>query len=215
MRPWGIVLVVAVAAATCAETAPAATPVAVFNFQMKSDTSDWKGLEKGLSDRITTDFTRVRGVTVVARDEMQIMAQALHWVPELATTDAKAAGTIKAQLKIDTIVTGVYSVEGDRIHLTGQIIDVSTRKEVARKEIEGPAQDVLELQRQLSAELLSVLVEKPAAGILASLPVWTRSLPATKALYEGMDLCDQGRYAEAWLKFRQAETRGRHCGYCG
>ena len=187
-----------------ASHASAATPVAVFNFQMKSDTPDWKWLEKGLSDRITTDFTRVRGVTVVARDEMQIMAQALHWVPELATTDARAAGTIKAQLKIDTLVTGVYSVEGDRIRLTGQIIDVSTREEVARKEIEGLAQDVLELQRRLSAELLSVLVEKPAAGILASLPVWTRSLPATRALYEGMDLYDQGRYAEGWLKFRQA-----------
>ena len=29
----------------------AATNVAVFNFQMKSDTPDWKWLEKGLSDR--------------------------------------------------------------------------------------------------------------------------------------------------------------------
>ncbi|MCX5654983.1 MAG: hypothetical protein NTY65_10090 [Planctomycetota bacterium] len=204
MRVAGRLLLLAVALAACAAPSLAATPVAVFNFQMKSDTPDWKWLEKGLSDRITTDFTRVRGVTVVARDEMQIMAQALHWVPELATTDAKAAGTIKAQLKINTLVTGVYSVEGDRIRLTGQIIDVSTREEVARKEIEGPAQEVLELQRQLSAELLSVVVNKPAAGILASLPVWTRSLPATKALYEGMDLYDQGRYAEGWLKFRQA-----------
>ncbi|MCX5654985.1 MAG: hypothetical protein NTY65_10100 [Planctomycetota bacterium] len=38
----------------------AATPVAVFNFQMKSDTPDWKWLEKGLADRITTDFVSER-----------------------------------------------------------------------------------------------------------------------------------------------------------
>jgi hypothetical protein len=30
---------------------------------MKSETPDWRWLEKGLSDRIATDFTRVRGPT--------------------------------------------------------------------------------------------------------------------------------------------------------
>ena len=177
--------------------------VAVFNFQMKSDTPDWKWLEKGLSDRIATDFCQDRGIAVVARDEMQALAETLAWVPELAT-DAKASGLVKTQLKAETIVTGVYAVEGAKITLTGQIIEVEGRREVARKELSGAAADVLELQRRLSAELLSVVVNKPAAQILPQLPVWTRSLPAAKAVYEGMDLYDQGRYAEAWLKFRQA-----------
>jgi len=44
-----------------ASHAAAATPVAVFNFQMKSDTPDWKWLEKGLADRIATDFVRAPG----------------------------------------------------------------------------------------------------------------------------------------------------------
>jgi TolB-like protein len=43
--------------------APAATPVVVFNFQMKSDTPEWKWLEKGLSDRITTDFVQDRALS--------------------------------------------------------------------------------------------------------------------------------------------------------
>ena len=65
----------------------AATNVAVFNFQMKSETPDWKWLEKGLSDRIATDFVQDRGLTVVARDEMQLLAQKMNWVPEMATAD--------------------------------------------------------------------------------------------------------------------------------
>jgi len=40
--------------------ASAAPNVAVFNFQMKSDTPDWKWLEKGLADRIATDFVQER-----------------------------------------------------------------------------------------------------------------------------------------------------------
>jgi len=182
----------------------AAANVAVFNFQMTSDTPEWRWLEKGLSDRIATDFAQDRSQTVIARDEMQLLAQQMAWVPEMATTDAARMGEIRKQLKIAHLVTGVYEVAGDQIRLTGQVVEVEGRQEVARKEIAGPAAEVLDLQRRLSAELLSWFSKKPPAQILATLPVWTRSLPAAKALYEGMDLYDQGRYAEGWLKFRQA-----------
>jgi len=182
----------------------AATNVAVFNFQMKSDTRDWKWLEKGLSDRIATDFTQDRGLTVVARDEMQLVAQKMNWVPEMATADPQRMKELQSQLKIEYLATGVYSVSGDEIAIIGQIVEVKGRAELFRKEVKGKAADVLELQRRLSADLLSWFSKKPPAEILPMLPVWTRSLPAAKALYEGMDLYDQGRYAEGWLKFRQA-----------
>jgi len=194
--------IVAVLATTW--SASAATNVAVFNFQMTSDTPDWRWLEKGLADRIATDFVQDRNLSVVARDQMQVLAQQMAWVPEMAKTDAARMGEVKKQLKIAHLVTGVYEVTGDQIRLVGQVVEVEARQEVARKEIEGPAAEVLDLQRRLSAELLSWFSKKPAAQILKMLPVWTRSLPAAKALYEGMDLYDQGRYAEGWLRFRQA-----------
>ena len=182
----------------------AATNVAVFNFQMKSDTPDWKWLEKGLSDRIATDFVQDRSLTVVARDEMQMLAQKMNWVPEMATSDPARMKEIRAGLKVEHLVTGVYEVAREQIKITGQIVEVEGRTELARQEISGPVVEVLELQRRLSAELLAWFSKQPPAQILAQLPVWTRSLPAAKALYEGMDLYDQGRYAEAWLRFRQA-----------
>jgi len=171
---------------------------------MKSDTPDWRWLEKGLSDRIATDFVQSRGLSVIARDEMQILAEKMHWVPEMATSDPARMEELKRQLKITFLVTGVYSVAGGEITIAGQIVEVEGRKEVARKEISGKAEEVLELQRRLSADLLAWFSKRPPAEILETLPVWTRSLPAAKALYAGMDLYDQGRYAEGWLKFRQA-----------
>ena len=205
-RPTGLFL--AAAAALCAAIpSSAATKVAVFNFQMTSDTPDWRWLEKGLSDRIATDFVQDRNLSVVARDRMQALAQQMAWVPEMATTDAGRMGQVRKQLKIEHLVTGVYSVTGEEVRITGQIVEVESRSEVARKEVTGNATDVLDLQRRLSAELLGWFSKKPTAEILKALPIWTRSLPAAKALYEGMDLYDQGRYAEAWLKFRQASRK--------
>ena len=185
--------------------ASAATNVAVFNFQMTSETPEWKWLEKGLADRIATDFVQDTGLDVVARDRMQMLAAEMRWVPEMATSDPDRMGKVKKALKIEYLVTGVYRVTADGgIHLTGQIVEVDSRKEVARKEVEGKAAEVLALQRRLSAELLAWFSKRTPAEILQRLPVWTRSLPAARALYEGMDLYDQGRYAEGWLKFRQA-----------
>jgi len=120
-----------------ASHAAAATPVAVFNFQMKSDTPDWKWLEKGLSDRIATDFVHDRGLTVVARDEMQLVAQKMHWVPEMATTDPRRMKELQSQLKIEYLATGVYSVSGDEIAIIGQIVEVKGRAELFRKEVKG------------------------------------------------------------------------------
>jgi len=44
----------------------ATTNVAVFNFQMTTDTPDWRWLEKGLSDRIATDFVHRQGLALVS-----------------------------------------------------------------------------------------------------------------------------------------------------
>ena len=205
MKSAHILCLIAVATvAVLAGPARAETAVAVFNFQMKSNTPEWKWAEKGLADKIVTDFTRSRRITVVARDEMQLMANKVRWAPEMATSDPERMEQIERQLEIDRLVTGVYSVRDGRVEITAQIVDVKTRTELVRKVVAGPVKDILTLQRKLSAEMLSWFSGVPASEIFSALPVWTESIESTKALYEGLHLYDQGRYAEAWLRFRQA-----------
>ena len=129
----------------------AATNVAVFNFQMKSETPEWRWLEKGLADRITTDFVSERGLSVVARDEMQAWAQKVKWTPEMALLTSAEIEEIWQHLQIQYVVTGVFTVSGDRISVTAQIVEMLKRQEVARKEVSGSRDNVLELQRQVSA----------------------------------------------------------------
>jgi len=182
------------------------TPVAVFNFQLTTadPNGQWRWLEKGLADQITTDLTRSRRLAVVARDEMQAVANLLKWVPELAATDRAAMREIRERLRIEYVATGVFAVERGQIRITAQVIDVGSRRELARKDVRGDAKDVLALQKRVSAELLAWFSGASPESILPRLPLWTANVDAAKALYEGMHLYDQGRYGEAWLRFRQA-----------
>ncbi|MCY2930755.1 MAG: tetratricopeptide repeat protein [Planctomycetota bacterium] len=178
--------------------------VAVFNFQMTSDTPDWIWLEKFLADQVTTDFVAAGQVNTVARDRMQDVAQKVGWIAQKTIFDPTGRGTVQKELKIEYVVTGVCGVKDGRVEITLQIVHVEAAKEVFRKTASGPVGNLVEVQKQLSAEAIGWFQKRPPAQVLPMLTVWTRSLPALKALYEGMNLYDQGRYAEAWLYFRQA-----------
>jgi TolB-like protein len=203
-------LVLVILASLLPAAPAAATNLAVFNFQLKTGQEDWVWLEKFMSDQMATDLVQDRSLSVVARDRMQLMAQQMKWVPEFATTDAKVMGGIRSQLSIEYLVTGVCSVRDDQLEITAQIVEVQTRKEVHRKTVTGKTDQVIDLQKQLSADAMSWFTKRPAGEILKTLPMWTRSIPAVRALYEGMHLYDQGRYAEGWVKFRDASREDKN-----
>ncbi len=191
----------AMATILIAQPATAGTAVAVFNFHMKSDTPEWLWLEKGLADRVTTDLFQDRSITLMQRDKMQQLARQMNWVPEMMQDRDQLK---KISFRARYIISGAYEVEGDTLTITAQIVDFKTAKEVARRSVSGKTKEALQLVRKLSAELLAWLTKKSPDKILANLPAWTRSIPAAKALYEGVDLYDQGRYGEGWLNFRRA-----------
>ena len=197
-----MILAIAVGIAM-APSAPAAgvTAVAVFNFQMKSVTPEWVWLEKGLADRLITDFHASQGVAVLDRDQMQKTAERMHWVPEMQTDVWRVP---KLEFRAKYLISGNYEVADDVLTATAVVVDFVSQREVVRRTVSGPPGEALDLVRRLSGELLAWLVHRKPEEVLAELPAWTRSLPAARVLYEGVDLYDQGRYAEAWLKFRSA-----------
>ncbi|MHC4715886.1 MAG: hypothetical protein ACYS5V_02875, partial [Planctomycetota bacterium] len=199
-------LACAVALTVSISACPAADHVAVFNFEMQQGPAQWGWLAKGLADRLTIDLFSDPGLCVVDRDAMQRVADRVRWAPEMMR-DRRRLRTVRASLRSDYLISGMYSVREGRLSITAVVIDFSNYAEAARRTVTGPATEALELMRRLSAELMAWLSFGKAEKILKSLPVWTRSIPAARALYEGMDLYDQGRYGEAWLKFRNASRQ--------
>ena len=180
--------------------------VAVFNFHQKSGGKAIRWMEKGIADRLITDFFQSGLLMPVQRDAMQSIAEQMKWAPEMMT-DPGRLQMIQKALEAQFVVSGVYEVKDGNIVITANVVQPYTGKEVARKQVTGQPADVLGMMRRLSAQLLAWFHKGSVEEIMTQLPAWTRSIPAARAVYEGVDLYDQGRFHEAWLKFRQASQQ--------
>lgn len=199
---WTVFVLLAVSVQAAAQE-EATTRVAVFNFHQKSGGVALKWLEKGIADRLITDFFQSGLLMPVQRDTMQDVAEQMKWAPEMMS-DPGRLQMIQKAVAAHFVISGVYEVKQGKIVITASIIQPRTGKEIARRSVMGAPSDVLGLMRKLSGQLLAWGLKGSAEKIVADLPAWTRSVPAARAVYEGVDLYDQGRFHEAWLKFRQA-----------
>ncbi len=185
---------------------------AVFNFGMAKGSDEWRWLEKGLADMLTNDILAAN-YPVVARDEMQAVAMQAGWdkLKELEERmGAPPLLQVNNALKIERLISGAYKIENEKIQIITQIVDPESGNLLKQIQTEGPIEDILTLRHDISRELIPWLNMTSGEGepnlIYEIRPApWSQSVDAMRALYEGIDLYDQGLYPEAWLKFRQAE----------
>lgn len=198
----GVVVLAVGAGPSVRAAAPESVPVCVFRFRMTSDTPRWQWLEQAIADRLITSLHQT-GHQVLQRDAMQDLAKKLHWTPEMMTAPGKL-DMLKQALAPDVLVSGTYGIDGDGVSVTAVIVNFKTRKVVARRTLAGKTDTATELVQKLSAEVLAWFTKRPVDAMRAEVPAWTESIPAAKALYEGVSLYDQGRYAQAWTQFKKA-----------
>ena len=119
IRRHGRLLCAAAVIVAAAARAPAATHVAVFNFQMTSDTPEWVWLEKFLADRLITDFyaynayTPRDGVFFHGRQsnggyQPQLKDLGLHWVGDLAVECDLEVQSESGELILDLVEGGAH-----------------------------------------------------------------------------------------------------------
>lgn len=179
--------------------------VAVLNFANQAQGpagQEWDWLEKGLADLVINDLSQHPRLQLVSRQQMQLAILRMEHdgglLPEWQESIAK-------QLKAARAVFGTYRVDGEKATIQATVLDVLKDKPVGQALVEGPAEDILKLEKQLAEKVLAILTDRPGAkAFIAKLPVWTDSVPASKLLYDGVDHFDYGRYEEAWLHFRRA-----------
>ncbi len=185
---------------------------AVFNFGMAEGGSEWKWLEKGLADMLTNDLLSAR-YPVVARDEMQAVAMRSGWdrMTELSERMGRAPlMEIHEAIKIERLISGSYAVRNGHIEIEMQVVNPDNGRLLKKIHTSGPVDNVLSIRQELSRKLVPWLNKASADGDptllyeVTSAP-WSESIDAMRALYQGIDLFDQGAYQDAWLKFRQAE----------
>lgn len=195
--------------------AGAAFTVAVLNFDnLGQGDPAWDWLGKGLADLTIGDLSS-QDLRVVSREQMQEMIHELQLKERLQQENGRPVTALQPRrrdpqtlarvLKVSRCVHGTFSVAGGKAQLHASILDADSNRQLHAVTASGPAEDVLKLQKKLSAELADVLKgNQPGTIDPAKIPRWTESLAASQLVYQGIDLFDKGDYLDAWSLFRRA-----------
>ena len=215
---WGV------AAQRQAGGASGATTVAVLNFVQRTsgaEAEQYRWLEKGLADLVIADLSTRRGLTVVTREQMQLLSE-LHRIDERLVghdkpdrdpgegenngpIDPELGRSVGSLMKARRVVFGSFAVERGNVNVHAQVLDSAGGRVLGTAEVTGRYEEVLGLEKELAGKIVAVLEGGgEPKEIRAQLPVWTDSIPATTHLYTGLDLFDGGHYPDAWVEFRAA-----------
>ncbi len=192
------------AVASMAPPAPAAPPVeaqplpavAVLDFENVSNDSSLGWLSSGIAETLTNDLRAAMP---------RIIDRVL--VSEGVRQAGRDLASLRRMLGIDRAVVGSYQRAGDRLRITGRIIDAASGECLADAKADGPLDQVFDLQDRIVSQFIDALgAGKPGPAERRHYRE-TSSLEAYQAFTEGrvrLESLDAGLVAGAIADFERA-----------
>jgi DNA-binding winged helix-turn-helix (wHTH) protein/serine/threonine protein kinase len=144
-RPWlalaGLILLAAITAAVAVfrRDAPGVRTVAVVPLQNVRADSGLDFLRRALADEIATALTHSHGV--------QVRPLAASEKFENGSVDLAA---VARELQVETVVSGSYLKQGDRLHVTLEATNATNDQTIWRDSFDGPAESLIAAQVQIA-----------------------------------------------------------------
>jgi len=132
--------------------------MAVLDFDNITGDPESSWLATGIADTVTVDLNKMSGIQVVARERV-VAAWKAH-----PGQDNAAALTIGREMNVDYMIRGAYQKLGDRIRITGQLLDVASQSLCGSTKLDGDMAQIFELQDSV----LTGLLESAALDVSAS-----------------------------------------------
>jgi TolB-like protein len=133
-----------------AESAPLALPdkpsLAVLPFQNMSGDLEQEYFADGMVEEITTAIARLPWLFVIARNS--------SFTYKGKSVDVKR---IAQELGVRYVLEGSVRKAGNRVRITGQLIDTATRAHIWADRFDGALDDVFELQDQIAASVVGAI----------------------------------------------------------
>ncbi|OFX00543.1 MAG: hypothetical protein A3E78_09920 [Alphaproteobacteria bacterium RIFCSPHIGHO2_12_FULL_63_12] len=131
--------------------------IAVLPFVDLSEQKDHAWFADGVAEEILSDLSRSNGLKVVARSSSFLFRDSKKPLSEIAF-----------ELGVEAILEGSVRRSGDRLRVSAQLIDANTGFQLWSKKFDRNADDVFDVQDEISAtivrEMNSALKPAPAAG---------------------------------------------------
>ncbi|RXT48612.1 winged helix-turn-helix domain-containing tetratricopeptide repeat protein [Bradyrhizobium betae] len=128
---------------------PAQPAVAVMPFQNMSGDPQQEYFADGVVEEIITTLSRFRSLFVIARNS--------SFTYKGRSVDVKQIGR---ELGVSFVLEGSVRKSADRVRITAQLIDASTRAHLWADRFDGALDDIFDLQDQIARQVVGLLVPK-------------------------------------------------------
>lgn len=182
------------------QSLPTPLVVSVLYFEDRTRLPKLSWLSKGLADMLITDLSQAPGLQVVQRERLEeLVREQLFQVG--GRVEEKTAVRIGRMTGATVLLLGSAAALGNTLRLDAHLYDVERGTVIGATSVEGQVQEVLSLEKQLAARILTFLradfpISPAAAG--------ARTREGAQALYEGVDAADHGHMTEALNRFEAA-----------
>lgn len=133
--------------------APAATALAVLDFDNNSGNSRYDPLGKGLAAMIVTDLSEVPSIQLVERSRLQDLVAEMN-LQQTRYVDPATAAQVGMLVGAEYVLLGSIAALEPAIRLDTRIVQVSTGEIVKTAEVSGAENKLFDLQQKLAAELI-------------------------------------------------------------
>jgi len=127
---------------------PAEKKIAVLPFRMVGENRETEAFRDGLMEALTTELT-----------ELSQFHNSLWVVPasEVRREALSSAKDAKRQLGVNLVISGSVQRDADHIHLTANLVDAKTLRQLRAREITRPLGEVADMQEAVVREVAGML----------------------------------------------------------
>jgi len=134
------------APATATLSLPDKPSIAVLPFQNMSNDPEHEYFAHGMAEEIITALSRIRWLSVISRNS--------SFSYEGRSPDAKL---VRRELNVRYILEGSVRRGGNRLRITGQLVDAATGAHLWADRFDGPLEDVFDLQDKVAMSVAAVI----------------------------------------------------------
>ena len=178
--------------------------VAVMPLRFVGNDSTLQPLERGFAELLTTDLSRSSQLTVVERARLQALLDEIK-LQQSGATDAATNVRAGKIIQAGRIVSGQIMQSEQRLRVDAAIVNTTTSQVAGGAANENTLEQLLEIEKNIVLQLfdsLGVVLTTVERNAIEQRP--TRSMQAFLAYSQGLQLEDQGRYADAASRFQDA-----------
>jgi TolB-like protein len=183
------------------------TTIAVMPLRFVGADTSLRPLERGMVDLMITDFAKVKALTVLERERVQVLMDEMK-LSESGRVEAATAVRSGRMLTAGSVVQGAITQTGsDRLQIAASVVSVATSEATGTANAENSLERLFDLEKEIVfgvIDRLGITLTAAERRSIEQRP--TRSVQAFIAYSRGLEASDAGRLDEARNFFDNARS---------